>query len=144
MMLTWRSPGQSRSTLSWASRNSWLRPGFTLKRTVLNAVMWSSLVCRCARAGAAGRPPCPRASGRRRSPHGGDRGLERLAVVAVLLDEVLHLLVAQPVLLAEIAHFAGIARGDPAAVGLAVRHHPLSFMWTVTRDSTPAWRSPDC
>src|SRR5437868_6837900 len=38
-MLTWRRPGQSRSTASWASRKSWLRPGFTVKRTALNAVM---------------------------------------------------------------------------------------------------------
>src|SRR4030095_4466594 len=39
MRLACFRPGQLRSTLRCASRNSWSRPGFTLKRTALNAVI---------------------------------------------------------------------------------------------------------
>src|SRR4051812_30615731 len=42
MMLACRIPGQLRSTLKCASRNSWSRPDFTLKRTALKAVILSS------------------------------------------------------------------------------------------------------
>src|SRR5437764_2508295 len=38
-MLACFSPGQSAWTFLWASRKSWSRPGLTLNRTALNAVM---------------------------------------------------------------------------------------------------------
>src|SRR4051812_15820092 len=46
-MLTCLRPGQSAWTFLWASRNAWSRPGFTRKRTALNAVMTILLVQRC-------------------------------------------------------------------------------------------------
>src|ERR1041385_8174908 len=54
-----------------------------------------------------------------------DRFFQRLAVVAVLLDEVENLVGRQAVLVGEIAHFAGVARRNAAAVALRVGHHPL-------------------
>src|SRR5688572_847662 len=42
MRLTLSRPGQSRSTFRCACRNSSSRPGFTLKRTELNAAMMPS------------------------------------------------------------------------------------------------------
>src|SRR3974390_3504235 len=45
MILTCLSPGQSARTFLCASRNSWSRPGFTRKRTALNAVISALLPC---------------------------------------------------------------------------------------------------
>src|SRR5581483_1108254 len=75
MILTWRSPAQSRFTFLWASRNSWSRPGFTRKRTALNAVigrlpsLWNG---HDARGGAARARPLRQllASPRKASDHG--------------------------------------------------------------------------
>src|SRR5262245_50962410 len=38
-MFACNSPGQFTCTFLWASRNSWSRPGFTRKRTTLNAAI---------------------------------------------------------------------------------------------------------
>src|SRR5471032_3357423 len=55
MMLAWRIPAHIGFTFLCASRKAWSCPGFTLKRTALNAVIGASVACCVADDARAGR-----------------------------------------------------------------------------------------
>src|SRR5437764_396846 len=114
-----RSAARSGSPLA-TTRTRWPRPAASARG--------AGASCGNARGKSRASPPCPMIEAasalddRGRSLDRRDRFLERFAVVAVLLDQVSHLVVGQPVLLGEIVHFAGIAGRNPAAVALGVGH----------------------